>query len=348
MRHIIILLILLATSSCQKDIYSEISFHIPEFKDSVNVKDHILNDTLMTKGTWGIATYKDYIIVRTNIDDFMLHFFSKKNGEKIKSFGEPGRGPNQILSLGEFNINEKQGILTAPALGENKILIFHLDSVLKENENILTKLSLKDFKGNFQSAFKCKDHFLINSGKCEVFPESTRFKLFNSNGKIVDTYDNYPINSNSDSLKKSEDWQDLLITRTISPDGTKYAEATQIGGIIEIFNVGNKIVSKIIKGYYKPHYYWENNIKKFTPKTQFGFYYLNSSDQHIYALSFNGSNNKSLPTTQIQVFDWEGNPIKKFKTNYSLLNICPDEKAKKIYAIAMTPMREPILVEFDM
>ena len=60
---------------------------------------------------------------------------------------------------------------------------------------------------------------------------------------------------------------------------------------------------------------------------------LAATDNYLYALSLNGANDLYLPVTDIQVFDWQGNPIKKYKTNQLLMRLCVDEANGKAYAI---------------
>lgn len=72
----------------------------------------------------------------------------------------------------------------------------------------------------------------------------------------------------------------------------------------------------------------------FTKKSQFGFYGLTASDKYLYALSHSGKNDFNLPEKDFQVFDWQGNPIKKYKTDQLLMRLCVDEANAKVYAIA--------------
>lgn len=77
----------------------------------------------------------------------------------------------------------------------------------------------------------------------------------------------------------------------------------------------------------------EKNQPVYTQKTQFAFAALAATDNYLYALSLNGANDLYLPVTDIQVFDWQGNPIKKYKTNQLLMRLCVDEANGKAYAI---------------
>ena len=343
------LLIFLAAVSCKKDIYSGITFNVPVFPDSVEVKTTLLNDTIYTKYIADIGIYKDHLILFTPGEDYMSQLYDKKTGAKIKDFGELGRGPQQILKIDGISINSQCGTLTAFHQATREIYCFYLDSVIQNRSHFMDKINIKHYEDmTFSSALGCEHGFLLCGGKCEVYPGGARLTLFAKDGQIMDAYDEYPFSSNpQDSIHAGEDWRYLWNCHVTSPDGTKYAEATGIGGIFEVFNIGNKIEPLALKGYYKPHFYEKNYEKTFTPKSQFAFYYLTASNRYVYALSHNGGSEYRLPKNDIQVFDWEGNPIKKYKTDQRLMSICVDETDQKIYAITFNNY-EYYLVSFNL
>ena len=345
----IILFVFLAAVSCKKDIYSGITFTAPIFPDSIAVKAEVLNDTLFTKIIGNIALYKNYIILLTPAEDNMFQLYDKKTGVKIKDFGELGRGPQQILKIYDFSINNQQGTLTAFHQATREIYCFYLDSVIQNRPHFMDKINIKHYEDmTFDNAYRCKQNFLLRGGKCEAYPGGARLSLLSESGEIINMYDQYPVSSNfQDSIHAGEDWRELWCKQSISPDGTKYAEVAGIGGIFETFSIENKIEPLALKGYYKPHFYEKNYKKTFTAKSQFTFYYLTVSNQYVYALSHNGGSEYRLPKNDIQVFDWKGNPIKKYKTDQRLMSICVDETNQKIYAITFNNY-EYYLVSFNL
>ena len=346
---ITILFIFLAAVSCKKDIYSEIAFTAPVFPDSVLVKATVLNDTLFTKGVSDLAVYKNYVILLTPSEDFMFQLYDAETSVKVKNFGELGRGPQQIFKVNDFSLNTQHGTLTAFHQATREIYQFYLDSVIQDKPHFMDKTSIKKYDDmTFSKAYATQQGFLLSGGKCVVYPGGARLSLFTRDGRITDAYNCYPISSSpQDSIRVGEDWGRLLCLMAISPDGCKYAEATGIGGLLETFDVGVKIEPIALKGFYKPHYYMEDNQMVFTEKTQFGFYYLAASNKYLYALSNNGKNDNSFVEKDIQVFDWLGNPVKKYKTDQWLMNVCVDEEDKKAYAITFNNW-DFHLVSFDL
>ena len=336
MQKFIFSIFFLAAISCKKDIYSGIIFNAPIFPDSVEVKTTLLNDTIYTKLVSGIGIYKDYLVLSTPGEDYMFQLYDAETGTKIKEFGKLGRGPQEIFNVRGVSINPRYGTLTAFHQESRNIYCFYLDSVIQDRLHFMDKINIKRYEDmTFYSALRCDQGFLLHGGKCVVYPGGARLTLFTKDGQIIDAYDTYPVSSNpKDSIEAGEDWSWLGQCVALSPDGTKYAEATHVGGILETFQITDRIRSTLLRGYYKPHFYMEKNQPVYTKKTQFAFTALKATDNYLYALSLNGGNVSHYPPNEIQVFDWQGEPIKKYKTDQYLMKFCVDEAKAKVYAIA--------------
>lgn len=336
MKYLIYICFFLAAFSCKKDIYSGITFNAPVFPDSVEVKKTLLNDTIYTKLVSDIGIYKDYLVLSTPGEDYMFQLYDAETGTKIKEFGRLGRGPQEIFHVYGFSINPRHGTLTAFHQESREIYCFYLDSVIQDRSHFMDKINIKRYEDmTFFSALRCNQGFLLHGGKCVVYPGGARLTLFAKDGQIMDAYDEYPFSSNpQDSIHAGEDWRYLWNSHAMSPGGSKYAEATELGGILQTFQVDDRIHLMSLRGYYKPHFYTKKNQLVFTKKSQFGFYGLTASDKYLYALSHSGKNDFNLPEKDFQVFDWQGNPIKKYKTDQLLMRLCVDEANAKVYAIA--------------
>ena len=272
------LLIFLAAVSCKKDIYSGITFNVPVFPDSVEVKTTLLNDTIYTKYIADIGIYKDHLILFTPGEDYMFQLYDKKTGAKIKDFGELGRGPQQILKIDGISINSQCGTLTAFHQATREIYCFYLDSVIQNRSHFMDKINIKHYEDmTFSSALGCEHGFLLCGGKCEVYPGGARLTLFAKDGQIMDAYDEYPFSSNpQDSIHAGEDWRYLWNSHVMSPDGSKYAEATELGGILQTFQVDDQIHLMSLRGYYKPHFYTKKKSVGFHEKITVRFLWFDS------------------------------------------------------------------------
>ncbi|MDE6452302.1 MAG: TolB-like 6-bladed beta-propeller domain-containing protein [Odoribacter sp.] len=339
MKYLFTLFIFFAAISCKKDIYSDLIYEAPDFKDSITIKATVINDTIYTRGSSRIFSYKDYLVLFTPMDDYAFQLFNKGTGQWIKNFGEVGRGPEQILKLSDININEDEGILTSFIQGSKEIYVFYLDSVIHDKKYFLDKISLKKYdKMTFDYAYKCKNGFLLGSGKCKAYPESMRYSLFSEKGELTATYDQYPFNSRpaSDSVNNSLDWILLRPKKTFSPDGSKLAEASEIGGVLQILHIGKSIESHVIKGFYKPDFAMKDDYNiVFTSKTRLWTTSVSSSNHHIYVLPHKSNTfYDQTYNRDIHVFDWEGNAVRKYKTDQNIVSVCADEEQGKLYILS--------------
>ena len=179
MKKIIIFFILLAIFGCKNDHYVGITFETPEFKDSVYVKTEIFNDTIYTRMAWGMASYKDYIILLANIDECQFQLYNKETGERVKEFGRLGRGPQEILPVSNFHVNESRGILTSYFQAARQILVFHLDSIIQGKEHFMDKIQIQECTDmTFWEALPVHRNLLLYGGKCEAYPNGARFSFF--------------------------------------------------------------------------------------------------------------------------------------------------------------------------
>ena len=334
--------------SCKKDIYSHIEFQQPQFKDSVELKARILNDTIYEKYLYELGGYKDYLILFTPNKDNVFQLFNKE-GRKLREFGTLGRSGQEILNIGDFSINPQLGTLTSFHQASKDIYLFYLDSIIQNKEIFMRKINLNKFKNmTFLDAYKCVDGFLLTGGKCKVYPDGARFSLLSEQGDLRCTYDQYPVNSReaTDSISNSLDWELLRIKQVVSPRGDKIAEMTEVGGILEVVGVSDVLEQQALKGYIKPHFSLNGYEQNFSEKTKFWAMKVFASDNYLYVLPCSDIYSAILPK-DILVFDWKGNPIKKYKTDQNLMSIYPDEENNKLYAITRSQGLDYILVVFD-
>lgn len=347
MKNYFILIILLATIGCKKDPYAGINFEAPVFKDSTIVKTTILNDTIYSKSISNITCYKDYIVLFANINDYTFHLLDKKTGSIIKSSGRLGRGPQEMLIPTSYAINPAEGIVTAFHQMTREITVFYLDSILQDRSHFMDKISLKKHKNmTFYKAYPTGNDFLLYGEKSVVYPGGARFCRFSKDAELLETYNQYPLSKNvvTDSIHRGKKWQEHMILQTLSADGKKIIETTRLGCMLEILDISNGIKSTLLKGYYRPNHIINNEQPIIDENTTLGFYSLRASDKYLYALY--SSDWDIRP--EIQVYDMQGNPIRKYITDTPLSKVCIDEENKKAYAITLLPSHEQALITFDL
>lgn len=161
------------------------------------------------------------------------------------------------------------------------------------------------------------------------------------NGDVLSVWNEFP-EIDDDRKRFIMYYQDRV---TLSPDETRMAIATSLGGIPEIFSLDDGIIENTATKYFtEPDFdVKENGGYSFNENTVESFNDLTSNEDKIYAV-FGGRillkenfakpvEDRDLVYTSIAVFDWKGSPEKIIHTDYRIEKICLDEEENMLYAV---------------
>jgi hypothetical protein len=177
------------------------------------------------------------------------------------------------------------------------------------------------------------------------------FYLFSKNGEKTGTFASYPISGLTYSdVEIVEAYRADIVTNR----NDKVAFCYNFTDLIEIYDKNGTLKKRIHgPGKFFPHF------KEFTDgvmitakpveeKYRAAFYSPVNIGDHFFVL-YNGRNIRDKGFTmlaqQILVFDWDGNPIKRYLLDQGVSSITVDQKNKKIYGISNHP--EYHIVEFS-
>lgn len=340
-----ILVYLLFFTGCDKS-NKELTFIPPVFKDTVHLPGRILVDTFIMGTCYDIEYYNNYLLVAAYRGDReLVQFFYKDNGKYIKSILPKGRGPGETLAPPNFSLDRERGEVMYYDVMARKLKMFNIDSVImgSETENHILSMNYplymyKIFHGN-----TC----YIAEGGNKDNGKSLRFSII-KNDSVVFKYTDFP-NVKLDGISN----QGIIpaykqaSTITLSPDKQLLVCGSGYGAILEIFNIKNdRITINTIKGFYKPVFDLKKGyeLSAIPNKTIRGFIDLYGGTKYLYSI-FSGSTDPKA-NNNIAVFDWKGNCIKLYTTDYKLQKICVDEINSKIYAHAIDKNYETVIVEF--
>lgn len=341
-----IIITTLILTSCKQQ-HQELTFTPPVFQNTTHLEGRVLVDTFVMGRCFNIDHYNNYLLVSAyRGDKELINFFDKNSGECIKSILRPGRGPGEALSLRDFDVDHSTGKVLFYDVMSKKLITFYIDSVIMSND-VKNHIYAKNYPIYMYKILQGNHCYIAEGGYKDngkdirlsiIYKDSTIYKYYKfPNVKVSGTDENGIIPAYIHGSKL-----------TISPNKKQIAYATSYGAILEIFDVdSNQIKLNTIKGYYRPTYTLEkNNIKTIPGETIWGFIDLYAVNNYIYAI-FSGSTD-SKDTKNIGVFDWKGNPVKLYTTDYRLEKICVDEKKNKIYAHGTDKDLETVIVEFSL
>ena len=180
----------------------------------------------------------------------------------------------------------------------------------------------------------------------------TRFALYNSCGQYINDYNKFPVFSKNINDETCDYAARQFCFTDPNPDLSKFVSLTYIGGIIEVFNVKNDAINKIVeKRYLDPDLRnSKSEVSVLKDNTNIGFCGLYTTDNYIYAsysgLKLGEFKNKFL-ADYVTVFDWNGEIKKLYRVEGGLLDLAVDETLNRIYIITKNSEGEDVVGFFN-
>lgn len=265
--------------------------------------------------------------------------------KKLQNFGKRGRGPNEIRSRG-VNFSADYNNKKIFVIDRDNCLVYSTDSI--KNNNLMPEKNLYvDIKNN-------------------EFLQSTI-----SNGKLVGNsmegkpFGIYDIETQN-IMKKESPNSDLLPKGNLNnqlffvnhPTKSLVAYFYYKSGVNGVISINNKSVN------IHENLYWVTNNREIKSGNKIniehmddeinGFIDASADSQYIYAL-YSGKNmdvssidelTKTYLTKYIYVFDWKGNPVKRYELDQEVRSIAKDINNEVLYAASYEG--EPHLIKYNL
>jgi len=274
------------------------------------------------------------------INDFHLGdsytLFDVKSGEYIARFGAIGEGPEEI-PLGCYGYLSKRYF----SVFNDRIKIvmkYDIDSLRSGKVNgsplRLTKYNIP--KMEISRLIAIDDSTFVASG---TYESRCQYLLFDKNSKVLDY--GVDVYNSTDSLfdiytKYLANQGDLVM----NPKKKEFASSVNFSSNIDFFEIVNNkiIVKKCLRlgdPISKPFVGGGGTIFSvdLTEDTQIGYINLSATTQYVYALySDKKVYEASRKSNTVLVFDWNGNPVKKYILDTDAYYIAVDEVHQNIFA----------------
>ena len=280
-----------------------------------------------------IIKYDDYYIIinQTRKDVIKCVNFSTN---KVISGVNYGNGPNELNMIGKLRkVNEK---LLINDISLKKIYELNIiqDSILQIESfseiNYDKKLFVFDY---------LDDNIVIASG---FFIDFWIGYIDIHNNVLLSSIDFPKFEKTSHVSGEQKSVLYISSHISLSPNSKKLVVATQYAGVISFVNVGETLKEyKQIK-YFSPDFsvIQGGNISH-SKDEKVGFCGVDCDDEYIYALysgrTFNSHRELSHHCENILVYDWDGNPIKRYILDVPIWSMGYDIEKNSIYGIAYNP-----------
>lgn len=305
----------------------------------------VLCDSIATTGMVDMQVVGEYIVLAGFHPEYRCWLFDRQ-GRLLTRFCAGGKGPGEAFLINTVGRGEREDEIWAYDPQFQKLLTFSIDSLLNGNaratgEEPRSEAIPMNHVTNLWRVAAGRLALGGNGVKSTKRPE--RFALVDRQGEMIGRYGEVPAGEDTVGMKVAFNQPHV----TISPDGTKMADGSMFGAILETFDIDGRMELRRVAYFIEPDFPHtdDGRITSFEGVT-FGFGALASSDRRIYAC-YNGTNDPAA-MTHIAVFDWDGRLEKLYKTDFRLDALCCDPQTETLYAVGMDESGEFRLVRFDL
>lgn len=327
-KNLIYLLSLIGFSSCSyENNHNDIVF--PEVIQ-LECKEVIIKDVYL-KYPFRIRSDNEYLYVTDlHPTDYYCHQFEYPSMKYKQGFAKRGSAPNEFLNVENIRVSRKSILW---ALDADKMNIVGFDQVQLNIPNYTLNLT--------QQLIRSLDFDIIDDSTFVVpdYTGESRLCFINHRGEIEKKSFTIPIQKKARSTPDiviAQAWRSFL---SYNPKSGVLAMATQLGQVIEIYDIKNDSIINIIHNkQIEPLFVTRGNYA--IPIGIMGYSDIHVGAKNIYALfwghSFTDLKNNKVEKEGgrfIHVFDLHGNPIRKYELDRYITGFCVDEERKKIMAL---------------
>lgn len=286
------------------------------FKHSVDVKTEIISDKspLMTY-PYDMFVTENHIWVLCLMNQKWIHCYDKHNGEYLSSFVPQGRGPGELVACATLHLDKNNNELYLYDNEGIKMLTFNVYDYPPSVE-FREEKSLVDVSGAvIINAWPLTGENIFANVQCGSMEDSlTRFSIYSKDAALVYNCSDTPFLKNDDRYTYQQSFM------TLSQDRRRFASITLFGEILEIYNLTERNIEKVVERVYSsPNIEFKNGVLWETDRTIWGFPFVCSDDNFIYSPMIHSKDIDSF--NKIAVFDWEGQGCLKMVTDYNILRL---------------------------
>ena len=327
-------------SSCHK---KELSYIPPVFTDIQDAEVTVIGGPeIIYPVAWSMQIEDSSVLMLGLLDDHWIQIYNRFSGEPTGAHITRGEGPEEMIfaNMSVFGTDDKYYKIFDE---ETQKIKFY-----DKKFNLIDQLSPKKFeRGRIWDVFCLPgDRYLLHCGFDKYWSALTIVR----DGEEGVMYTTTPVDSPLDSVtdRNTPTLKDLYKRRrsTLSPDGTRLVCTTMEGAFMEIFDIKDlSLTPRVTKCMYPYEVEMRGNLRRVTDDSIQGFSAVCATDSRIIGTFL--EHTEAMGPSDITVWDWDGNPLRRYKTDYQILAMAlsPDNP-DDIYALGGTRDGEISLLLF--
>lgn len=288
------------------------------------------------------------VVSEKKSNDDLLKIIDIDKGRFLKSMGINGMGPGEITQAGKLH---KDSDLGSFWVYDSNLKIFSRFNVKSDS-----KLAIEQFKQPQEFYLAIDMLWSSDSSLMTVLADGNeKFVEYHMNGELLNTYGTWEVMLDQKDIPSNvimSVHQGPLIT---NPDKSKFIKTGVLRDYMEILDKESGTIVSVrgpehLIADFEVDYSAGYPMAMFTSRDSHQFYLsATAGKDYIYALYFGKPmseyfNNGEYART-VMVFDYEGEIIRSYELDYSLIAFTVDEEGRRFFGI--TYDAEPNVVEFS-
>lgn len=279
-----------------------------------------IEDSVYLRYPFRVRTMESLIfILDLHGTEYYVHSFNYPTLKHINSSAPKGGGPNEFLSVENIRINSSKDLLMLDA---NKEMIRTMHST----QDSITQVIKLD-----KDLIRCLDFAIIDDSTYAI-PDYTgeyRVNIIDNKGKIKKSLFKIPTqkrnNKSVSDIVVAQAWRSFI---DYNPHNGVLAMATQLGQVIEIYNLRLEKEIKVLYGKYgEPKF--DSKGAFAVPNGIMGYSDIHVGEENIYTI-FWGHTFKDIQRNPdeikdggniLQVFTIDGKPLKQYKLDRKITGL---------------------------
>lgn len=313
---------------------------IKQFPETVSLVGKTVNEIRSNFNPFQMGLHEDLLVFCDWENSLHFHLYQVPDFQYIGSFGQQGRGPGEFMDpvfWGQFENRDSEMMWVYQIYSNLFTLVDINESLLNQASQPEVIISVPSEAQEAVNIISLNDSVVLGSG----YATDGEFFYFNHKSKTMQWQPfrtTYTRNITSFFQANHEYISTLKqgITK-IKPDKTRFVKAMVYMPLIDVYKAnGEHDFSILLRDFSMPDF----NQGRFDPSGSGWYENIFLTDKHIYAINRNCRIQQYIDgeciDTEIHVFDWQGQPVIKYKLNEGIAPASPfvvDEEHQKIYIV---------------
>ncbi len=276
------------------------------------------------------------LMINDFVGDSLIHLFDLQKKILVKKLIPVGNGPGELISPLEIHLSGNR--LWVFCRQSYTMYSIPGDSLVNGNKNMTNNFKLSS---EVNHLYPLTDSIFISSGFFQK-----RYVLFNYLGEKINEFEEYPSYWDKEKSYSSQ-VRAMFHQTSFEKHPQKALFVACSSHTLEIYDYSErvenpKLLKQLLLGKYNYSFINDGTIFSVNggDDVERGVVHVACSSKHIYMVYDLNCKNNNNSGVQIQVIDWNGNPVKIINSEKNISCLTIDEKEQRGYVIYENPNDE--------